>query len=191
MSCTLSFNRSPFYCVVPWPSVFAMVGEDGRGMVWPDEMPPELTKPAATVSVVRDEAEAPSKKAPSKRTPNVEEAREAPEARMRRLQRAPSPVPSGKERPEPAAAVERGGKKRKKGKGSPAEVDAEARPLLVAIPGPAAETGAASPPAAAEKANDRPSERGLDAERRPAARPVAAPPGKRKRELPPYLRVVK
>src|SRR5579859_1055269 len=42
MSCTLSFNRSPFYCVVPWSSVFAMVGEDGRGMVWPDDVPAEV-----------------------------------------------------------------------------------------------------------------------------------------------------
>src|SRR5688572_2420661 len=49
MSCTLSFNRSPFYCVVPWSSVFAMVGEDGRGMVWPDDVPQELA-----VRVVED-----------------------------------------------------------------------------------------------------------------------------------------
>ena len=45
MSCTLSFSRSPFYCVVPWPSVFAMVGEDGRGMVWPDDVPPRARGP--------------------------------------------------------------------------------------------------------------------------------------------------
>src|SRR5262245_53513798 len=42
MSCTRSFSRSPFYCVVPWSSVFAMVGDDGRGMVWPDDVPQEL-----------------------------------------------------------------------------------------------------------------------------------------------------
>src|SRR5579859_3837669 len=42
MSCTLSFNRAPFFCVVPWPSVFAMVGDDGRGMIWPDDVPPEV-----------------------------------------------------------------------------------------------------------------------------------------------------
>src|SRR4029077_11170369 len=42
MSCTLSFNRARFFCVVPWPSVFAMVGDDGRGMVWPDDVPQEL-----------------------------------------------------------------------------------------------------------------------------------------------------
>jgi hypothetical protein len=46
MSCTLSFNRTPFYCVVPWPGVYAMVGDDGRGMVWPDDVPPEVANQA-------------------------------------------------------------------------------------------------------------------------------------------------
>jgi stringent starvation protein B len=39
---TLSFNRSPFSCRVPWEAVFALVGDDGRGMVWPESMPPEI-----------------------------------------------------------------------------------------------------------------------------------------------------
>ena len=39
---TLSFNRTPFLCVVPWASVFALVGDDGRGMVWPESMPVEI-----------------------------------------------------------------------------------------------------------------------------------------------------
>src|SRR5579883_1488941 len=51
MSCTLSFNRSPFYCVVPWGSVFAMVGEDGRGMVWPDDVPAEVARQAQVRAV--------------------------------------------------------------------------------------------------------------------------------------------
>lgn len=42
MSCTLSFNRSPFLCVVPWAAVFAMVDEEGRAMVWPEDVPPEV-----------------------------------------------------------------------------------------------------------------------------------------------------
>jgi len=42
ISCTLSFNRRGFWCCLPWPAVFALVGEDGRGMVWPDSVPPEL-----------------------------------------------------------------------------------------------------------------------------------------------------
>ena len=46
LSCTLSFNRSPFHCQIPWPSVFALVGESGRGMVWPDDVPPEVAAQA-------------------------------------------------------------------------------------------------------------------------------------------------
>lgn len=39
---TLSFNRSPFTCHVLWDAVFALAGEDGRGMVWPNSMPEEI-----------------------------------------------------------------------------------------------------------------------------------------------------
>jgi hypothetical protein len=39
---TLSFNRTAFTCVVPWEAVFAVVGDDGRGMVWPASMPSEI-----------------------------------------------------------------------------------------------------------------------------------------------------
>jgi Stringent starvation protein B len=39
---TLSFSRTPFGCNMPWSAVFALVGEDGRGMVWPESMPPEI-----------------------------------------------------------------------------------------------------------------------------------------------------
>lgn len=39
---TLSFARSPFRCVIPWSAVYAICGEDGRGMVWPDSMPLEV-----------------------------------------------------------------------------------------------------------------------------------------------------
>lgn len=39
---SLSFNRNLCLCVIPWDSVFAIVGEDGRGVVWPDSMPSEI-----------------------------------------------------------------------------------------------------------------------------------------------------
>ncbi len=42
ISCTLSFNRKPHWCAMPWNAVYALVGEDGRGMIWPDDVPPEL-----------------------------------------------------------------------------------------------------------------------------------------------------
>ncbi len=41
---TLSFNRSPFTCQVEWDAVFALAGDDGRGMVWPDSMPNEISQ---------------------------------------------------------------------------------------------------------------------------------------------------
>jgi stringent starvation protein B len=41
--CTLSFSRRPHYCSVPWNAVYALVGEDGRGMVWPEDIPPEVS----------------------------------------------------------------------------------------------------------------------------------------------------
>lgn len=39
---TLSFQRIPFRCVVPWNAVYALTGDDGRGLVWPDSVPASL-----------------------------------------------------------------------------------------------------------------------------------------------------
>lgn len=39
---TLSFKGIPFTCFVPWGAVFALVGEDAKGMVWSKEMPQEV-----------------------------------------------------------------------------------------------------------------------------------------------------
>lgn len=51
ITCTLSFNRTPFWCRLPWSAVFALVGEDGRGMVWPDDVPSELAAQARRPSL--------------------------------------------------------------------------------------------------------------------------------------------
>ena len=51
ITCTLSFNRTPFWCRLPWTAVFALVGEDGRGMVWPDDVPGELAAQAKRPSL--------------------------------------------------------------------------------------------------------------------------------------------
>lgn len=50
VSCTLSFSRRPHYCHVPWSAVYALVGEDGRGMVWPEDIPPEVAAQAQVQS---------------------------------------------------------------------------------------------------------------------------------------------
>lgn len=38
---TLAFGSSHFTCVIPWSAVFALVAEDGRGLFWPEDAPPE------------------------------------------------------------------------------------------------------------------------------------------------------
>jgi len=148
MSCTLSFNRTPFHCVVPWASVFAMVGDDGRGMVWPDDIPPEVQAHAGLQQQRPHVAAAP---------PAPAEAPAAP-ARPKRASRK-----ADDSRADETATA----KKRTRKKPTIVPAPTEGRGRLVALPPPVA--------AARPRTNDD----------RPAARPKA------KRELPPYLRVVK
>jgi hypothetical protein len=44
VTCTLSFNKSPFLCHLPWAAVFAIISDDvseNRGVVWPEDVPVE------------------------------------------------------------------------------------------------------------------------------------------------------
>jgi hypothetical protein len=82
ITCTLSFSRTPFWCRLPWHAIYAMVGEDGRAMIWPDDVPPEVAsqmkqamsmvqaprpRPLAAVeSSEQAEAKSPEKEGPSK-----------------------------------------------------------------------------------------------------------------------------
>ena len=38
---TLAFGDRRFTCVIPWSAVFALVADDGRGLFWPEDAPPE------------------------------------------------------------------------------------------------------------------------------------------------------
>ncbi|MEO8178500.1 MAG: ClpXP protease specificity-enhancing factor SspB [Deltaproteobacteria bacterium] len=42
LSCTLSFNRRPHFCRLPWSAIYALIGQEGGGMVWPEDVPPEV-----------------------------------------------------------------------------------------------------------------------------------------------------
>jgi stringent starvation protein B len=42
LSGTLTFRGTPYRCVLPWKAVFAIVDEDGRGLVWGEDVPPEI-----------------------------------------------------------------------------------------------------------------------------------------------------
>jgi len=39
---TLSFNRSPWFCTIPWEAVFALQDDSGKGMIWPEALPAEI-----------------------------------------------------------------------------------------------------------------------------------------------------
>lgn len=92
---TLSFNRRPFTCTVPWERVFAVVGDDGRGMVWPDSMPQEI---AAEVDRGA-ERRAPSARA---RTGSNGKGRRAAKDEARPSSRPPMPLRTDDELPDGA-----------------------------------------------------------------------------------------
>lgn len=205
MCCTLSFSRSPFYCIVPWTSVFAMVGEDGRGMVWPDDVPQELANKVAPPPNGGAPTSVASPSPSSSGRRGARASKLADDSRQLETRDARD-VPV--ERPSRATAT-RGGKKKKK--------DEPARPMLVAVPsGPSASSGssdahdiqdAREARAAADRRDSAMPSAGSNGARaagpsRPAAphassssppSPHRRPDGQArpKRELPPYLRVVK
>ncbi|MBI4511190.1 MAG: hypothetical protein HY698_16275 [Deltaproteobacteria bacterium] len=57
---TLTFRGTPCRCQVPWRAVYAIVGEDGRGMVWPEDVPPDVAKDATDATVLKGLKEPPS-----------------------------------------------------------------------------------------------------------------------------------
>jgi stringent starvation protein B len=161
VSCTLSFNRAPHFCHVPWKAIYALVAEDGRGMLWPEDIPPEVSAQAH----VRAQAQEP-------RT---------------HLHAVPAAAKAAEARPEPIRANSRGGqradaeqpakkrtrrKPRREDGATPARATRGRRPALAPVEPP-------KPAAAA----------------RPAAQASASKTGdeapRKKRELPPYLRIVK
>jgi stringent starvation protein B len=81
ISCTLSFNRAPFFCVVPWASVFAMVGDDGRGMVWPEDVPAEVARQQGRVvegEAQKEQAKALQGSEPEAEPPKLKRSRRRP-----------------------------------------------------------------------------------------------------------------
>lgn len=159
MTCTLSFSGSPFYCVVPWTSVFAIVGDDARGMVWPDDVPVEIARQ------------------------NVRAA----EAPPRREGWKPEVASSGPGTSESATPADGGKSKRPRKRPAIAAVSDEPARGPTPVPAPA------------------PSKPGKGAARTPQPAQASPPPvvpvapaskpamggARKKRELPPYLRVVK
>jgi stringent starvation protein B len=160
VSCTLSFNRTPCWCKLPWAAVFAVVSDVGsRGVVWPDDVPIEsqLLKPTASkpklASVASGErADRPkaARRAP-RRDRDGEPFDEPPPVSQRAVD---EPVRSS-----PAAAG-------KPLRGIPARLELAPMPV-------------ASVPSEQQMASDKSMPSSSENKKKP------------KRELPPYLRVVK
>jgi stringent starvation protein B len=146
--CTLSFNRSPFLCMLPWKAVYAMVGDDGRAMVWPDDIPPEVAAQA------KKEPPKPGEKPKEQGRPTLEVLKHG-EAK------APEKAPTKKREPK---------KKSNQDERATPRASAKAEPIDSTPPeGPKAPSQVGSP----KGAPSRPGQK------------------KPKREIPPYLRVVK
>lgn len=95
---TLSFNRSPYTCEVPWAAVFGLVGDDGMGFVWDEDLPEEIAaeigeatrapaKPALRsieggASQHPPPADAPDERAGSDETEQNKGVRKAPHLRL-------------------------------------------------------------------------------------------------------------
>jgi stringent starvation protein B len=162
ISCTLSFSNTPHYCHLPWASVYALIGASGRGMVWPDDVPKEV----AGQYVVTTPKEEPK-----------------PRAALRAVEPSPSPD-------EQAAKVDAKKKKRARKAKEAKETEkatraARPRKKPAVVPAPALAPEKASPrsPAPAPAMAAAPARR--------ASGGTSSAGTKKKRELPPYLRVVK
>jgi stringent starvation protein B len=142
IACTLSFSRTPHYCWIPWASVFALVGHNNRGMVWPEDVPKEV---AAQAAQQQKKEETPKLRAVPAEA--VEDAAHAAKTKKKRARKTAKKAEATKA---PKRAAEK-----------PRE--------------PARARAAAKAPAQA--AGDAPSSTGTEP--------------KRRRELPPYLRVIK
>jgi hypothetical protein len=92
VSCTLSFNRAPFFCRMPWTAVYALVGEDGRALIWPEDVPPEL-------------AVQPKRPPPKAVAPKPKRSRKKGRADAADVVEEPvAPAPADAPRPKPVAA---------------------------------------------------------------------------------------
>lgn len=196
LTCTLSFNRAPFFCVVPWTSVFALVGDADRGMIWPDDVPTELQIHAAQAPAAKPERPRPQLSAvpniPSE--PAQEETRDAEKS---------SAAPDKGDKADKADKADKvAAKGAKAGKSErPAKADRTSKRPSMKPPAPdaaaaAASSDAAKPAKGARKPADRLPKEGIKPPApvtTAAAAPVNPKDGalKKKRELPPYLRVIK
>jgi len=181
ISCTLSFNRSPFFCMIPWPAVFALVGENGQAMVWAEDVPAEVSAQAQAQKEqpkprthLRSVGEGESAPPPAAKAEPAKPAEKKPTAAKAVAKRTVKGATKSKD--EAKAAPKATAKASSKPTAKPAEAKPHAKkPQAAPQPEPALAPAPAKSPA----------------QSKPEAPRAATEIGKPKRELPPYLRVVK
>jgi hypothetical protein len=161
ISCTLSFSNTPHYCKLPWSSVYALIGASGRGMVWPDDVPKEVAGQYVVTTPKEEAKPRPTLRAVGAEASPDEQAAKADAKKKKRARKAKE----AKDNEKAARAT------RPKKKPELPRPEAAAEKSRSARPAPAPAL-AASPGS-------------------PARRPSPTAGAKKKRELPPYLRVVK
>lgn len=169
VSCTLSFSRTPFWCSIPWSAVYALVGENGRGMVWQDDVPPELA---------------------SQMQQKMSSQPQKPARKQRAKLAAVDPSDAESSRAESSRAGSSKGRAKPEAARDDAEEPAAEAPTK-AKPGEREGSRSSEKPARAPEA--RPAASSARREVTPTSAKPAAPAGQKKpkRELPPYLRVIK
>jgi stringent starvation protein B len=185
LSCTLSFNRAPFFCMIPWPAVFALVGENGQAMVWAEDVPAEVAaqaqaqkapeKPRPHLRSVGEgesaEPTAAAEKKPAAKASKTAKPSAAKEAPKKGLKATAKPKPAAKPAAQKAIAK------------LPAEQKARAKKPAAAL------APAAKPETALRRNAPLPAKKA--AQPKPESARASTETSKPKRELPPYLRVVK
>jgi len=198
LSCTLSFNRTPFFCMIPWPAVFALVGENGQAMVWAEDVPAEVAaqaqaqkapeKPRSHLRSVGDGESAPPA---AEKAESAKAAEKKPAAKASKAGKAASiKADTGK------AAAKVAAKSKAEAKGAAPKSVKTAPKATAKSPSKIAkaplESALEKKPAAAAKPEPALAREAQPAQKSAPSKPEASSEnGKPKRELPPYLRVVK
>jgi len=182
ISCTLSFNRRPQLCRLPWSAIYALIGQEGGGMVWPEDVPPEVVAQQRSAAKKDPPARKPTLRAvdgggDSADRNGVED--EAPPAqRSAALAAAQKQAPRRPTTPPPRLVQQRSAQPGSSQPGSPPPEPAHAEPD--AAREPAAELSTAHEPDSFP-----PDLRDLTVRPSEPARPAAS------KSRPPYLRLVR
>ena len=164
--CTLSFSRRPQFCRLPWSAIYALIGQEGGGMVWPEDVPPE---------VVAQQKAGAKKEAPRKPALRAIDSSSSDSADRQGEELRDGPLTQRSQTPFPKAEPARK---------EPVRLTPVPRPQLVPL-----ETQSEATSEAGAEAEARPDSSAQQAELATREDAEAAQPGKRAR--PPYLRLVR